>query len=708
MTVSTLTDESDASCSDGDCSLRDAIAVAASGDDIVFSASILPGTITLDPGEGALFPTTNINILGPGKEELTISGNLLTRIFDISNGYTINISGVTISSGRVVDSNGACFYISNSTVNIDSSTITNCRADKSSGVGFGGAFFTLGNLTITNSTISNNTSDYGGAGIYNYFDANLILTDVVLSDNSNSNINATGGGAFIREGGSAILTRVTVSGNSSPYSGGGIGADGTLTIQDSTLNDNTTDGEGSAIYLYHGQVANHPTFTFKNITVTNNQGSGEAISSGLDANDSASLNNVTISGNTASGVNALAGIYCSQNCTIGNSIIANNIASNSSLNPDCSGTFISADYNLIESTLSGCSFSGTTTNHITGSDPQLAALSDNGGPTRTLALLASSPAIDAANNATCEDQDQRGAQRSLDGNADNSAICDIGAYEVPESSQITSAITSPNPSEINTPVTLSVAVAGAGKAASGTVAVSNTEDSCSITLNDGSGNCNLSFPSGGNKTLNLNFEGSLSHLPSAGSAQHTVNSLLTLNSQAANDGWLQESEETSSKADSKNSAAKIIKVGDSEFNQQYRGILSFDTSVLPDNANILSASLVLTLKKTSGKNPFKALKSLFVDLQSGNFATQATLQTKDFKSAATLPKAFEIANNPVNKVFTTELPTTAFSSINASGLTQLRLRFKKDDDNDSTADYLNFFSGNADQAKQPQLIIKYN
>src|SRR5262249_33086904 len=44
-------------------------------------------------------------------------------------------------------------------------------------------------------------------------------------------------------------------------------------------------------------------------------------------------------------------------------------------------------------------------------DPKLDALADNGGPTMTMALLAGSPAINAANTATAPATDQRGASR---------------------------------------------------------------------------------------------------------------------------------------------------------------------------------------------------------------------------------------------------------------------------------------------------------
>ena len=50
----------------------------------------------------------------------------------------------------------------------------------------------------------------------------------------------------------------------------------------------------------------------------------------------------------------------------------------------------------------------------------LRPLADNGGPTRTHALVNNSPAIDAA-NAACPATDQRGAERD--------SQCDIGSFE---------------------------------------------------------------------------------------------------------------------------------------------------------------------------------------------------------------------------------------------------------------------------------------
>jgi len=105
--------------------------------------------------------------------------------------------------------------------------------------------------------------------------------------------------------------------------------------------------------------------------------------------------------------------------TARNSIIAN-------ATTECVGTLTSAGHNLIEGT---CTIAGDTTGNITGTDPQLLALADNGGPTLTHALDSGSPAIDTGDDGNCPSTDQRGFSRPADGDADMTATCDIGAFE---------------------------------------------------------------------------------------------------------------------------------------------------------------------------------------------------------------------------------------------------------------------------------------
>ncbi|MBI4463628.1 MAG: hypothetical protein HY647_02890, partial [Acidobacteria bacterium] len=75
-------------------SLRDAIAGAASGDIILFNVN---GTITLTSGEIEI--SKNLTITGPGAESLAISGNKVSRVFSITGGYTVVISGLFIENG---------------------------------------------------------------------------------------------------------------------------------------------------------------------------------------------------------------------------------------------------------------------------------------------------------------------------------------------------------------------------------------------------------------------------------------------------------------------------------------------------------------------------------------------------------------------------------------------------------------------------------
>src|SRR5262249_31840497 len=81
----------------GTGSLRDAIATAANGDTIVFADRLDRQTIKLTSGELAI--SKSLMISGPGAEALTVSGNHASRVFDISSGVKVSISGLTIADG---------------------------------------------------------------------------------------------------------------------------------------------------------------------------------------------------------------------------------------------------------------------------------------------------------------------------------------------------------------------------------------------------------------------------------------------------------------------------------------------------------------------------------------------------------------------------------------------------------------------------------
>jgi len=237
---------------------------------------------------------------------------------------------------------------------------------------YGGGIVSVGTLSVTNSTIADNIAGQDGGAILN---ANILTID-----------------------------HSTISGNSSSTLGGGIANGllisstsfliGTLNASDVTLSGNTAAGGGGGL---NNEVG------------------------------TATLNNLTLSSNTAisngGGLRAESGVI-----NLANSIVAGN--SSGSSGHDCSGAIVSQGYNLVQD-VAGCGLIGDPTGNITGTDPLLGPLQNNGGPTLTRALLAGSPACDAANPAApgssataCSTSDQRGVARP------QGARCDIGAYEV--------------------------------------------------------------------------------------------------------------------------------------------------------------------------------------------------------------------------------------------------------------------------------------
>lgn len=182
----------------------------------------------------------------------------------------------------------------------------------------------------------------------------------------------------------------------------------------------------------------------------------------------------------------------------------------------------------------------------------------------------------------------------------------------------------------------------------------------------------------------------------------------TFISAGSQDGWVLESSEYSNKGGSLNKNASTFRLGDDANNRQYRSILSFNTSALPDNAVILSAQLKIKKSGTpTGKNPFSVLGSLWADIRQGPFSGNSGLQLSDFKASASANKVGAFSSTPSSGWYTTVLNATGLSRINTTGLTQFRLRFAKDDNNNWSADFLKFISGNGTASGRPQLIITY-
>lgn len=188
------------------------------------------------------------------------------------------------------------------------------------------------------------------------------------------------------------------------------------------------------------------------------------------------------------------------------------------------------------------------------------------------------------------------------------------------------------------------------------------------------------------------------------------NKTISFKSLGSQDGWLLESSENSSLGGSLNNSATTFQLGDDANKKQYRGILSFQTQAIPDQAVITKA--ILKIKKsavTGGGDPLSIFQGFVVDIKTGFFGANA-LQITDFQAIAS--KIYGPFSPALNNGWYHINLTSAKAYINKqsanSGLTQFRLRFKLDDNNNTIANVLSLFSGNAtNAADRPQLVITY-
>ncbi|MBI5932063.1 MAG: hypothetical protein HY867_00030 [Chloroflexi bacterium] len=221
-----------------------------------------------------------------------------------------------------------------------------------------------------------------------------------------------------------------------------------------------------------------------------------------------------------------------------------------------------------------------------------------------------------------------------------------------------------------------------------------TEDAANAIALQSNGNIVVAGASDENFALARYDEGGLAYLSSE-----------------VRDGWILESTETSNTGGVMNNTAVTFQLGDGPGDAQYRSILAFTTS-LPPNAVITKVTLKI---KVSGalvgnNNPFSWGNGLKVDVCTGYFGNPS-LQLTDFNfNNATNCKlgAGTFGSTPTSGWYSANLISAAWSKIARDGSTQFRLRFAKDDNDDSAADYWRFFSGDyTTTSLRPTLIIEY-
>lgn len=187
---------------------------------------------------------------------------------------------------------------------------------------------------------------------------------------------------------------------------------------------------------------------------------------------------------------------------------------------------------------------------------------------------------------------------------------------------------------------------------------------------------------------------------------------VTFTSISGHDGRVIESGENTNvggSADSNDTNANAIRVGDTNQDRQQKGVVSFDTSSIPDGATIQSATVRLRRGSSTGTNPFTTHGSCLADIVTGAFGGSTTLAASDFQAAATATGVATMTNPTVNGALSEGiLNATGLGAINKTGTTQLRVYFTLDDNDDTGNDYIGFYSGeNGTATNRPVLEVTY-
>ena len=187
---------------------------------------------------------------------------------------------------------------------------------------------------------------------------------------------------------------------------------------------------------------------------------------------------------------------------------------------------------------------------------------------------------------------------------------------------------------------------------------------------------------------------------------------VTLYSVASQDGRIWESGENTNVGGGGVSAENLttsLRVGDTNVDEQYKNIVSFDTSSIPDGATITAATLRLVRGTISGTSPFSTHGPCVADIVTGGFGGSTAFAFSDWEAAATATSVVTLSSPAANgSASSGTLSALGLAAISKTGTTQLRVYCTLGDNDDLGFDYIGFYPGEtATAANRPQLIVTY-
>ncbi|MBR6778871.1 MAG: hypothetical protein IKM43_01790 [Clostridia bacterium] len=282
-------------------------------------------------------------------KDTTITGTVSNQISEDPWAPFVGSSSADYNGGGIyINANGHNVYFGTENASL---TVSNCKANKTDGIGGdGGGIYVTNAKTVnaSNLTISGCTSNDGnGGGIFIASSGSVSSSSLTISGCSaystdmNSSERGNGGGIYVNACTQLLLSNATLSGNFSNYSGSAIYSTVKTTINNTTkINRENSSGNGTIFISNNtldflgncsgnkstggaGIVAYYSTINFNgtisgNIAIDSNDNAINQYYYNMEANDGIYLKDSTlnISGGTITGDNPCNDIYLDYNSYI--------------------------------------------------------------------------------------------------------------------------------------------------------------------------------------------------------------------------------------------------------------------------------------------------------------------------------------------------------------------------------------------------------